>query len=263
MASLYEFWSNYYLFVVVIQILLAIHAIKTGRYFWIWLIVFIPLIGCVVYFIMEVLPTLRSTRSLQSPTNLLDMVMPGREFQRLKDNLELSDTIANRRALAEYYQRHGEFEEAIPLLEGCLRGPFKDDARMHLELAEGHYLAGHYDKARELLAKLKSIDEKFEWVKRDYFLARIFEEEGNRTGALGLYESILPQFSGEEVRVRVGLLLEDYGDTQRARDIFSDVVRRLRRAASHYRREQREWVALAKQGLRRIEQGQTASDKIA
>jgi hypothetical protein len=244
--------------VIAVQVLAAIHVYKTGRpFYWLFAIWVFPVVGILAYFVVEILPTLRRSRRFSAPSfNLLDAIIPGRELGRLKENLELSDTVENRKALAEYYQRNGQWDEAIPLYEGCLRGPFKDDPAVHLMLAEAHFLAGHQEQARQLLEKVSQLDPKYEPTRRDFYLGRICEDEGRTAEARQYYEKIVTKFSGEEVRVRLALILEEAGETARAREIFADIVRRMRGAAAHYRHEQRHWRNLAHQGLKRLSQPQ-------
>ena len=45
---------------VLLQIILVVHAIKTGRpYWWIWLILFFPFVGSGAYLLIEVAPDFR------------------------------------------------------------------------------------------------------------------------------------------------------------------------------------------------------------
>jgi hypothetical protein len=243
----------------IIQILTLIHSLRSGRgYHWVWIILIVPLgLGAVIYFFVEILPRLRQgrfSRYYHAPHqwNLLDWLMPGRELNRLKEILDLSDTVENRRALAEYYQHHEQYEDAIFLLEGCLRGPFKDDPALHLVLAEAHFLAGQYSQAHQLLEKINRTDPRYEPVRRDFILGRICEVYDQKAEAIQQYEKIVAKFSGEEVRVRLALLLEEAGDAPKAKFILTDVVRRLKGAAAHYRHDQREWHQLAKVTLKRL-----------
>ena len=49
---------------VVVQIVCLVHVFKTGRpYWWFWVILLGSVVGCTVYFIVEILPDLR-----RSPT---------------------------------------------------------------------------------------------------------------------------------------------------------------------------------------------------
>ncbi|PLY05430.1 MAG: hypothetical protein C0622_01700 [Desulfuromonas sp.] len=45
---------------LIAQIYFAVHAGRTGRYWWIFIIIFFPLIGSVVYFFVEYLPELNT-----------------------------------------------------------------------------------------------------------------------------------------------------------------------------------------------------------
>ncbi|MBN1578749.1 MAG: hypothetical protein JW913_19455 [Chitinispirillaceae bacterium] len=50
----------------VVQIVLAIHAYKRGNTLWIWVILFFPGVGAIIYFFAEFLPSLGHDTVLQS-----------------------------------------------------------------------------------------------------------------------------------------------------------------------------------------------------
>ncbi|MBQ3800986.1 MAG: PLDc N-terminal domain-containing protein, partial [Treponema sp.] len=64
----------------ILQLLLIIHIIRNGKPFlWLWLIVFLPYIGGIVYLVMEVLPDLRSGGSVsRMGAAVANAVNPGR-----------------------------------------------------------------------------------------------------------------------------------------------------------------------------------------
>lgn len=69
---------------LVVQIALIIHVLKTGReYWWILILLFLPGIGLLIYFFVEVLPSLRrdvTTRlTARRVTGLID---PGRNLRQ-------------------------------------------------------------------------------------------------------------------------------------------------------------------------------------
>ena len=52
---------------IILEVLLVIHVIKTGRNtLWIWLIIFLPMAGGIAYFIVELLPEILRSRTLQA-----------------------------------------------------------------------------------------------------------------------------------------------------------------------------------------------------
>ena len=58
MGALYGlFGSQFFLYGIVFQVLCAVHCVKTGRQnYWLWIILMFSLVGCLVYFIVEMLP---------------------------------------------------------------------------------------------------------------------------------------------------------------------------------------------------------------
>lgn len=234
-----------------LQLLTALHVLRRGRhYYWLWIILFFPPVGAIVYFFVEIYPDWRCGSFSHPLAALLDWWNPQREYQRLQEALDLSPTVTNRKNLAEYHLDRGEYAESIQLLEDCLRGPFKDDPGLHLDLARVHFHAGQYEDARILLEKIQKMAPSCEPCKRDFWLGRVCEEQGRKPQAAALYEKASVSYPGEEARVRLALLLEEQGDIPKARSIYTDVVRRLRKAPRHYRREQQPWWTLAQERAR-------------
>jgi hypothetical protein len=248
-----EYWPVIGVVIPLIQIAAAVHVLRTrNSFYWLWIIFFLPPLGAIIYFFVEIYPSLRSGQMSNPITALLDWWDPKREYYRLKENLELSDTVANRKALAEYHLKNGDYPQGIDLYRGCLRGPFKDDATVHLDLARAHFLAGEHEEAKQLLEKLRQMAPNYEPHKRDFLLARSLEELGDTQTAIIFYEKVQIGLTHEEARVRLALLLEERGERQKAKSIYVDVVRRMKKAAHHYRREQKEWWRTAQERLKEL-----------
>ena len=79
--------------------------------------------------------------------------------------------------------------------------------------------------------------------------ARAVEAEGDIDAALHEYEALAQGYPGEEGRVRYALLLKQRGDAARANEVFREVLKRADVSPKYYRREQREWVEIAKREL--------------
>ena len=139
-----------------LQVGCAVHALKTGRsYYWLWIILFFPAAGALVYFFVEILPELRHGSAFDGASSgLFRAIHPERELTRLKDQLEICDSHANRVALAQEYVRLGQFDAAIPLFRRSLTGLYKDDPDALFGLAEACFLGASYAEARQILAQL-------------------------------------------------------------------------------------------------------------
>ena len=87
---------------LLLQIGLAIHAYRTGRMNpWLWIILFLPGIGSLLYLILEVAPELMSGRTAnRMKRNLVSTVDPGRDYRTLARDVEIAPTVHNRLRLA-------------------------------------------------------------------------------------------------------------------------------------------------------------------
>ena len=238
--------------ILVLQVICAVHVLKTRRAFW-WLLVifFIPVVGCLVYFIVEILPDLqRSSAVRRVGSDFVTIVAPGRSVRKLEEELEIADTVNNRRALARGYLEAGRHGEAVELYRSCLKGIFSDDVGLALELAYALFLNGAYEEAKKKLDELDEAKLGIHADERHLLYARTLEQLGQVEAALEQYEAIVRRSSGEETRCRYALLLESAGQREKARQMFNEIVKRARRSPRYYRRAQRPWINLAKPHLR-------------
>jgi hypothetical protein len=238
--------------IILLQVICAVHAVKSGRGgLWIWIIVFVPLVGCAVYLLVEVLPGLRGNEAVRRVgADLVAVIDPGRNLRELEEAVEVSDTVKNRQMLARGYVAAKRYPEAVAQYERCLQGVFKDDACTMLELAYVHFLNHDYDQAKQGLQQLKALHPGFRPAERNLLTARTLEESGDLDGALAEYEGMVRTSSGEETRCRYAMLLARAGQSEKARALFEEILARARRSPRYYRRAQKSWIDTARQHLR-------------
>jgi hypothetical protein len=252
------FWL--YWLVPLIQVVALIHAVRTGRgREWAWIILVLPGVGAAAYLFAEVMPGLRASADGRLWDGLLNALMPRRELAILYERVRVSDTTANRKALAAGYLRHGNHREAVETYRSCLQGPLKDDAETTLELCRALFLAGQAGESRDLLDALKKSHPRYEPARRDLLYARALEALGRTAEALPLYAAAAgnPRFEGEEARCRYAALLESTGQPDAARAIYGEVLERSKGFARHFRQSQRPWIAWARQGLKRTRRAES------
>ena len=141
----------------ILQLLLIVHIIKNHKPFlWLWLIVFLPYIGGIVYIIMEIIPDLISSGSVEKMGRALaDTVNPTRKLSELESLVKRQDTVANRTNLADCYVEAERYQEALSLYNSCLTGPYSDDKDLLLKKIRAVYLWGKIDQAKELMEGFK------------------------------------------------------------------------------------------------------------
>jgi len=64
--------------------------------------------------------------------------------------------------------------------------------------------------------------------------------------ALHEYEALAQGYPGEEGRARYAQLLLRDGQLDKAQAVFAEILKRSRTSPAYYRRDQREWIDLAK-----------------
>ena len=236
---------------LLVQLLFGIHVIKTGRnIFWLWIILLIPGLGCLLYFLTQMLPDMtQSHQAKRAGKTLIKTLDPGREIRQLQDELEISDSIDNRMALADAYIKAGRPEEAIPLYERSLRGIHENDPDIMFKMAEACFISEDYNKAKELLGKI--VADKPDNLTHDGHLlyAKTLEALQLTNEAIREYDQISESYPGEEARVRYGLLLKKTGNEDRARELFKETLTRIKRAPKFYLKKEKHWIEVASDNL--------------
>jgi len=237
--------------ILLIQIGFAVHAVRTGRaMLWLSLIVFVPLIGCVVYFIAEILPELGRTRTARTAAaNISRSLTSARDYRAMVDAVEELPTADNRRALAEELIRRQDFSAALTLYELALAPPHQHDPVLLMGVARCCFLMGNAAGALIALDRLQEFNPGFQSHDGHLLYARALEAVGRTQEALAEYAALVPLFPGEEARARYAQLLETCGRRVEARELYEAILKSVRKGSGHYRRTHREWNELAKRAL--------------
>jgi hypothetical protein len=236
---------------LVAQIALAVHAGRTGRpFFWIYLILFLPMMGMLAYCAVELLPELagtpRARRAVQGAMRLID---PEKEYRAALREIEIAETIETRSNLAAACLATKRYEEAARLYRGLLSGMHETDADFMLGLARAHFGAGDYWAAQTELEALRRANPDYRSAEGHLLYARSLELQGKREEALCQYEALIGYYPGQEAKCRLAALLKEAGEAERARELFEEVRRSVRLMPKHARRVQQEWSDFARREL--------------
>ncbi len=234
-----------------IQLAFAIHVVRSGReYYWIYIIMFIPALGCAVYFFTQVLPELGQSRTARRVgSSLLKAVDPERELRRRKVELERADTIENRMKLAEECLEAKMASQAKELLLPALKGPHRYDPHLLLLLARAQFQENELSDARETMESIMRENPGFRSHDGHLLYARILEGMELAQLARAEYQVLAQGYPGEEARVRYAELLLREGELEQARALLQESLERAKRAPKYYQRKEREWLGRARQVL--------------
>jgi hypothetical protein len=238
------FFAFPYSLVLVVQALCVLHVIKSRRDSkWIWLIVFLSIIGCAVYFVMEILPGLRSA-------SLPDLDIP--LFQKLKikaaeKQLARCDSMDNRVELAELYATYGREQDALALIKDHMQGVHRDSPYVLFTYGLILFKNREYAKAWDTIAKLEAVSDHVRRRERAVLKGRILAEQGEDERAVAQLKDACRGFNGEEARYRYAAQLLKLQRPAEARAVADEGIAYFRDSEALYRRQERPWYRGLKQ----------------
>lgn len=236
--------------VFLIQFTFVIHALRTGRpYWWMFIIMGFPVMGCVIYYFVEVFPGSREHRSAHiAARKLVKALQPDADLKRRAEELEVCGSVDNKIALARECMEHHMHSEAVGLYESCLQGAFSVDGVILYELARAATEGEKWEKASAVLARLKAAAPKIRPLDGRLLEARVLQGQGENDGAIAAYRELIPNFVGLEARYRYGELLLTLGQHEAAIQTFNEIIKRSSRSAAAID-DELQWVLAAKKAV--------------
>ncbi|NOQ72781.1 MAG: hypothetical protein GQ574_12295 [Crocinitomix sp.] len=206
--------------IIVLQVICLLHAYrKRSDQKWYWLILFFPLIGCLIY-LYEHFYSRKNIADLSE--GVKGVINSNYEIEKLEKEVKYSSTIANRSNLADKYVVANRFDEAIEMYESCLEGFNKDDPFTLCNLVEVYYLNENYAKAVEAGERIKNHKEFLNSEKRiSYALA--LQKEGRTADARATFEDMDGPFSNYPQRIAFCYFLNEIGERDAAIELLVEM----------------------------------------
>jgi hypothetical protein len=238
---------SFFVVSIILQALLIIHCIKTGRnQIWIWVLALLSFAGVIAYVAVEIIPDLFRSRGARSAARGLSRVLdPERDLRNAEQRAKVAGNVASRQAYAEELAKQGRHAEAIAEYRGALTGLYEHDPRLMLGLAQAQFATSDPQGARATLDQLIAANPDFRSPDGHMLYARAVEATGDTAKALEEYEALAAYYPGAEASVRYAQLLRSAGRDEDAGRVLHDLLEQARIAPAHYRRTQREWLAIA------------------
>jgi hypothetical protein len=237
---------------LLIAIALCVHVVRTNQpLYWIFLILFVPVLGSVIYLIAIVIPQMAGgTRAKRMGMAARDALDPMREYRQAKAASDESPTVHNRMRLAAAAASLGRHAEAEQLYGEAMQGIHADDPALLLGRANALLELDRAPEAEPLVEKL--IDEQTTRSPATALAqARVYEALGRTAEADAAYQWAAGRLPGLEALGRYAAFLARVGRKEEAADNLAEIDRRIERANPQFRREGRAWRDLAAQALAR------------
>jgi hypothetical protein len=236
---------------IAVQVGLIVHVIKTGRnMLWIMALGLLPVVGSIAYVVVELLPQVLGGRTAsRAKSGVRRMIDPDRALRRASAEVEISGNVDARRRLAEELSERGQYDAAIDVYQGGLKGIFEHDPTLLLGLARAQFGKQDFAAARTTLERLTQNNPDFKSPDAQLLYARTLEARDALDEAEVAYAALAPGYPGAEARLRYGVLLKRLGKMPEAQRVLKDLLDGARLGPAHYRKAQAEWLERARREM--------------
>jgi len=239
--------SLFFILSIVIQVILIVHVIKTGRNtIWIWVLALLSIPGAIAYIAVELLPDVFRSRTAQRTARGIKKAMdPTADLRKYENEARVTGNVAAKQRYAEELSRQGRYDDAITQFKQALTGLYEHDPNLMLGIARAQFEKGDAPGARATLDDLIRLNPDFKSADGHLLYARSLEKEGNTSKAIEEYRVLAGTYPGAEAAVRYAQLLKSQGRGDEARKVARDLLEQARIAPAHYRKAQKSWLDAA------------------
>ncbi|WP_248723685.1 hypothetical protein [Seonamhaeicola sp. ML3] len=210
----------YYL-IIALQGFCIYHVIKyRNQYYWIFLILFLPAIGCLIYLVTQVY----NKRDAEKITSeLTHIINPTKKINDLEKQLEFSDTYQNRVNLADAYLELGDNQNAINHYKEALEGNFQNDFYVIKNMVEAFYNIEDYKGVIQYVEPIRAHKE-FLKSRTQFIYGLALEKEGKLEEAEANLKSIDVRFSFYDERLVYAKFLLSQNKTEKAKAVLESIA---------------------------------------
>jgi hypothetical protein len=242
-------YSIYYILTIILQVICAIHCIKKGtQQKWIWLIIFIPVAGSLIYLFSEVF-TSRDLRQVQSGVGAV--LNPHGTLKKLEEQLAFADTFQNRIMLADAELAAGHTQKAIERYESSLEGNFAENEHVLLQLCLAYGATQQWEKVVTVGQKLYKTPQ-FLRSNAHIAYAQALAHCGRADQAEVEFRKMGGRYANFEARYQYGVFLQQQNRLAEAKQLWQQLAEEDKHLSGTQKRDNRAWTQLAKAALQNI-----------
>lgn len=207
--------------IVALQVFCMYHVYKNqNSYYWFLPILFIPLLGSIIYILIQVFS---KSDANKIQTELTAIINPTKKTKDLEDKLEFSDTYTNRINLADAYFQNADYQKAIENYEQTLLDKVQDPTYAHQQLILCYFQLKDYDCVIKNAQGLKSKIE-FKGSKEQFYYGLALKELGDiETAETQLIEVDRP-FSNYAERLLLAKFYLDSNRAEKGKTLLNDIL---------------------------------------
>lgn len=210
----------FYYLILALQGYCIYHLIKNrNSYYWIFLILFIPVIGSIIYIVTQVFNK-NDVEKIQS--ELTTIINPTKKVKDLEAQLQFSETFQNRVNLADAYFEIKDFNNSAKHYQACLKDNFKHDIYVIKQLIASYFELNDYENVIFYSEKIKNKSE-FENSVTQFIYGLSLDKVGRTEEAEVELRKIDKRFSNYNERLILAEFLLEKGEKDDAKEILQEI----------------------------------------
>ncbi len=206
--------------VIALQVFCLYHYYKNrGPYYWIFVILFLSALGCIIYLIMEVY----NKRDAEKITNeITHIINPTKKIKDLEKQLQFSESYQNRVNLADAYLENKDYQNAIPHYLDALEDNFQNDLYVIKQLIEAYFNIEDCEQVIVYAERIKGQSE-FKKSRSQFLYGLALERLGRFEEAETNLRAIDIRYSFYEERLIFAKFLMSRKKPNEAREILEEI----------------------------------------
>ena len=210
----------YYL-ILLLQGYCIYHTYKhRNPYYWYFLILFIPVIGCVIYLITQVY---NKSDAEKIKEEIVLVINPTKKIKDLEKQLQFTETYQNRVDLADAFLDIKDYKNAIPHYLEALEDSSQNDFYVTNKLVESYYGIEDYNKVILYAKKIKN-DFEFKKSRAQFLYGLALEKLGNFDDAESNLRKIDIRYSFYNERLALAKFLISRDKVADAKEILEEIL---------------------------------------
>lgn len=210
-----------YFLIIALQGFCIYHAIKSkNNYYWFFVIVFLPVIGSVIYLFTQVYNK-KDLDVVQK--EVINVINPTKKINDLQKQLDFADTFQNRTNLADVLLETGDYINAIKEYEIAINEDYTKDTGVVKKLMEGYSHIKNYDKVISCAEHIM-VKPDFKGSRSQFLYGLALQEKGQPEKAEEQLRQIDQRYSNYKERYILAQFLIEKGKMEDAKEILLEIV---------------------------------------
>lgn len=211
----------YYYLILALQVYCFYHCYANkNQYYWFFVILFLPAIGCLAYLFMNVIRK-NDVEKLQK--EITAVINPTKKIKDLEKKLQFSDSFDNKVALADAYLENNMYAEAIVQYKASLTNMFKNDFYVLSKLQESYYFSSDIIESLVYAERIQD-QPKFKKSKAAFLYALALEKEGDVEEAEKLLKQFNAPYSKYQERLELAKFFIRNNKIDASKEILDEIV---------------------------------------